>query len=168
MAVLWDKNTKPYLGWKDGSDVYATERGWVKSYPWGEVLEVAIPGLSADAAPAGSPVGTGKAEITSIKYEEKTYNIGDEINITVVFDEKVDVTGTPTLAAVAGVSGGFAYDGQPRQKNQVKFKGTSTSAVTDLTLAGPISGTITDKESGQASDLAIPAGKEVLTGLIIA
>lgn len=174
MAVLWDKNTKPFLGWKDGTDVYATERGWVKSYPWGEVLEVAFPGLSADATQAGDPVGSGKAEVTDVKFTAADYSIGstDTIDITVVFDEKVDFTGAPTIAC-ASIASDFVLQGykSTRQKNQLVFQATLAGGDTvgdDLVIGSAISlngGTLTDNKDGQAADLTI--ANTTLTGVNI-
>lgn len=181
---LWSKDKKPV--WLEGQEnVYLTERGWVIRRPWSvgglnndvlyEHLEVAIPGASADVKDdQGAVVEAYRATVTDIISTAGDYDIQalDTITIDVVFDEKVNFTGTPQIATTNSTVV-FDCTGYPsaRKKNSLRFvatlAGTETD-VSDLALAALITlngGTITDVENGENSELDIAENDRVLTGV---
>lgn len=180
---LWSKDKKPV--WLEGQEnVYLTERGWVIRRPWSvgglnddviyEHLEVAIPGASADVEDdQGTVVETYRATVTDIISTAGDYDISesDTITIDVVFDEKVNFTGTPQIATTNSTVVFDCTGHPPRKKNSLRFvatlAGTETD-VSDLALAAaidPNGGTITDVENGEPSELDIAENDRVLTGV---
>lgn len=104
MAKLWGKTSgdehKPvWLTDAQKENCYATSAGWVLKHNNGiEELLVAVAGLSLAGKLAA-------ATITSVKFGSGTYTAGTTKTVRVQFNEKVTVTGNPTLVVTGSVAG---------------------------------------------------------------
>jgi len=112
--MAWGANTtdesKPSWRWlRKGlgqiSKVYATKKGWVYKWPWGEEVIVAIGGLSTALGNASgygisalAQVRTG-ADGNPIVYVANT--TGQGVSLVVMFNEPVTVNGTPTIDLIS-------------------------------------------------------------------
>jgi hypothetical protein len=157
------------------TDTFADSRGWVYRDPntgLEEVL-VAIGELSSAAK-------LNVADITSVIFGTTTYShaAGGNIDVTVVFNEKVTVTGTPTLEIANDQAGGGAsatatanYQ-SGSSTNKLTFRatfGAASAALAEddvLSIADqsilPQGGNIADQEAVNAS-LAIAGVTDTLT-----
>ena len=171
---LWGKTTsdesKPkYLDRvnKNGllEDCFATEQGWVlRHYKgtdkataryWDELL-VAIGGLAG----AGSTTeGLGAANITAAFFEQEALSQGDTGTVVVIFNERVDATGLPTLGVTGSVSGNgviTATYARGTGSNRLEFDFTVPSQAEVLSIPNQtIVGTIVDRGTGVASSKVI-------------
>lgn len=104
MAQLWGVNTtnenKPnWLTDAQKENCFATPAGWVLRHNNGiEELLVAVAGLSLAGKLAA-------ATITDIRWGTGTYTAGTTKSVRVQFNEKVTVTGSPTLVVTGSVTG---------------------------------------------------------------
>ena len=145
-------------------DCFATEQGWVlRHYKgadkntaryWDEVL-VAIGGLAGGTDPAAA---LGEADITAVFFEQEALAQGETGTVVVVYNEQVDVTGTPQFTLVGSVTGNInAAYARGTGSNRLEFDFTVPSQAEDLSLPGlPIDlngGTIFDKGTSVASEL---------------
>jgi len=145
-------------------DCFADERGWVlrhyKGYDkntaryWDEVL-VAIGGLAGGTDPAAA---LGEADITAVFFEQEALAQGETGTVVVIYNEQVDVTGTPQFTLVGSVTGNInAAYARGTGSNRLEFDFTVPAQAEDLSLPGlPIDlngGTIFDKGTSVASEL---------------
>ena len=146
-------------------DCFATEQGWVlRHYKgadkntaryWDELL-VAIGGL------AGGTSATellGEADITAVFFEQEALAQGDTGTVVVIYNEQVDVTGSPTLDVTGSVTGAItATYARGTGSNRLEFDFTVPSTAEDLSISGTDialnGGTIFDKGTSVASELA--------------
>jgi len=180
---LWGKSTtdesKPK--WLDRvnkngllEDCFATEQGWVlRHYKgadkataryWDEVL-VAIGGLGGDGASDLLAAG----DITAVFFEQEALAQTDTGTVVVIYNEQVDVTGSPTLDVTGSVTGAVtATYARGTGTNRLEFDFTVPSATETLSIGAQsinlAGGTIFDKGSSDASDLAFVAGDVVGAG----
>jgi hypothetical protein len=106
MAKLWGTSSaagqeqKPnWLTDEEKENCFATSAGWVLRHPDGtEELLVAVAGLSLEAK-------LSAASITAIRFANGIYTEGTTKVIRVQYNEKVTVTGTPTLTVTGSVAG---------------------------------------------------------------
>jgi hypothetical protein len=180
---LWGKSTadesKPK--WLDRvnkngllEDCFATEQGWVlRHYKgadkataryWDEVL-VAIGGLGGDGASDLLAAG----DITAVFFEQEALAQTDTGTVVVIYNEQVDVTGSPTLDVTGTVTGAVtATYARGTGTNRLEFDFTVPSATETLSIGAQTinlaGGTIFDKGSSDASDLAFVAGDVVGAG----
>lgn len=104
MAKLWGTSAATGLEHKpvwltdtQKESTYATKDGWVYKRKDGtEEVLVAIRGLNTRLA---------AATITSVAFGTGTYTAGTTKTVKVQFNEKVTVTGTPTLVVTGSVAG---------------------------------------------------------------
>ena len=118
--ALWGKTeaagAKPkWLTAAGKRDIFANTSGWVQPaqgisaaralLAQKEVL-VAIGGLSSTVTSTDGPTGLGQATLTSINWNDQSYDKseGGTIDVTLNFDEEVVVTGLP-LINVSGTGG---------------------------------------------------------------
>jgi hypothetical protein len=86
-----------------GEAVIATEAGWVYRHPGGyDELLVAVRGLSGAAS---AEAGLGNADITEIEFPSSIVT-GSTLSVTVRFNERVLVTGTPQVTVTNGNESG--------------------------------------------------------------
>ena len=180
---LWGKSTadesKPK--WLDRvnkngllEDCFATEQGWVlRHYKgadkataryWDEVL-VAIGGLGGDGASDLLAAG----DITAVFFEQEALAQTDTGTVVVIYNEQVDVTGSPTLDVTGSVTGAVtATYARGTGTNRLEFDFTVPSATETLSIGAQTinlaGGTIFDVGSTDASDLAFVAGDVVGAG----
>lgn len=148
MNSKWNYNAPP-AHYKDG-EVIATEAGWVDATT-GEVL-VAIRGLK-DRTEAG--------EANVLRFVDfKTSTLTDDgknLDIFVVFNEDVDVTGTPQITLDVGGTPKLAeYVSMTRGKLKFRYV-TETGVLGQVTASSPLvlnGGTIKDKDTNVDSDLS--------------
>ena len=173
--ALWGINTtdesKPkYLsdGNKPGDKqhCFADNRGWVlrhyknaaKTEFWDEVL-VAVKNLKgADALAAGN--------ITSVHFQNATYDQGDTGAVVVVYNELVDVTNGATLVVTGSSSGSITATAAAQSAtNLAVFAFTVPNATQTLSIgAQTISGTIKDAGTNVASDKIFAVGDVIGRG----
>ena len=156
-------------------DCFATEQGWVlRHYKgadkntaryWDEVL-VAIGGLAGGTS---TTVALGEADITAVFFEQEALAQTDTGTVVVIYNEQVDVTGSPTLDVTGSVTGAVtATYARGTGSNRLEFDFTVPSATETLSIGAQsinlAGGTIFDKGSSDASDLAFVAGDVVGAG----
>ena len=154
-------------------DVFATDRGWVKLNGKGlEEVVVAIGGLSTSLA--GADINESSFVTTS--FGEAA---GGNIDVKITFNEKVTVTGSPTITvtndqAGSGTDATFTATYQSGSStNNLVFRKTYAAgnggvaeddvlsvASQNIALAG---GTIKDTGTTTNSLVAVPAGTATLT-----
>jgi len=151
----------------DPADCFADERGWVlRHYKqqgdksaavaageyWDEVL-VAIGGLGGGGAtdPLEEPT------ITAVFFEQEAIAVADTTTVVVIYDEPVDVTGSPTIT-VSGSIGG--------NQSATYLRGTGTNRL-EFDITG---GTFADTEviSLPGIDIALAGGTIFEAGTTLA
>ena len=156
-------------------DCFATEQGWVlRHYKgtdkataryWDELL-VAIGGLAGGDS---TTEGLGAANITAVFFEQEALSQGDTGTVVVIYNERVDATGIPTLGVTGSVSGNgviTASYARGTGSNRLEFDFTVPSqaevlSIADQTIGG--AGSVKDKGTTVDSEDAF-AGKTVGAG----
>lgn len=134
--------------WLNGAqkeNTFATNAGWVLRHNSGiEETLVAIANLKSKL---------GAASITEVKFGAGTYTAGTTKTIRVTYNEKVTVTGSPTLVVTGSVVGAIAatYTSTAGQGNVLVFSFTVPAAANVLTVG--------------AQSIALNAGTIVETGV---
>lgn len=151
MSKLWGTNTsnesKPaWLTDAQKENCFATPGGWVLRHNNGiEETLVAIAGLSLVSKLAA-------ATITDVRFGSGTFTAGATRTVRVQFNEKVTVTGTPTLVVTGSIAGAItaSYTSTNTAGDTLVFSFTVPAATNVLsvgtqsvTLAG---GTITETD----------------------
>lgn len=169
MGQLWGVNpsneSKPnWLNNKQIENCYATSAGWMLRYPDGtEELLVAVAGLS---------LGTklGNATVVAVTFGTGTYTAGTTKTVKVQFNEKVTVTGSPTLVVTGSVAGAITatYASNNAAGSTLTFNFTVPAAANVLSVAAQsislAGGTIVDAGTATASSLVISAAARANTG----
>lgn len=109
-------------------NTFATNAGWVLRHNSGiEETLVAIANLKSKL---------GAASITEVKFGAGTYTAGTTKTIRVTYNEKVTVTGSPTLVVTGSVVGAIAatYASTAGQGNVLVFSFTVPAAANVLTV----------------------------------
>ena len=180
---LWGKSTadesKPK--WLDRvnkngllEDCFATEQGWIlRHYKgadkataryWDEVL-VAIGGLGGDGASDLLAAG----DITAVFFEQEALSQTDTGTVVVIYNELVDVTGSPTLVVTGDVTGAVtATYARGTGTNRLEFDFTVPSATETLSIGAQTialaGGSINDAGTSDAADLVFVSGDVVGAG----
>ena len=180
---LWGKSTadesKPK--WLDRvnkngllEDCFATEQGWIlRHYKgadkataryWDEVL-VAIGGLGGDGASDLLAAG----DITAVFFEQEALAQTDTGTVVVIYNELVDVTGSPTLVVTGDVTGAVtATYARGTGTNRLEFDFTVPSATETLSIGAQTialaGGSINDAGTSDAADLVFVSGDVVGAG----
>jgi len=156
--TLWDYDSPPNWRKRIGKkNPVATERGWVDP-DTGEVL-VASKNLSTKA---------GAADILEVIFAEEAYEQGDPLSVTVVFNEKVDVTAGATIeVSWSGVGGNFSLHAvEQLDESRIVFDKKADlitpevvpSEGGELSIgAQTLSGTVVDTGTAVATNLAVSA-----------
>ena len=178
--ALWgitdaDEAKPKWLTSAEKADVYATDRGWVKLNGKGlEEVICAIGGLSTSVA--GADINT--SAFVGAAFDVST---GGNIDVRLTFNEKVTVTGSPTVAITNSQAGGgsaaslSATYQSGTGTNKLVFRhtigaaGSTVSAddvlsiaVQNIALAG---GSIKDTGTTVNSGVAVPAGTATNTAV---
>ena len=178
--ALWgitdEDEAKPkWLTSAEKADVYATDRGWVKLNGKGlEEVICAIGGLSTSVA--GADINT--AAFVGAAFDVST---GGNIDVRLTFNEKVTVTGSPTVAITNSQAGGgsaaslSATYQSGTGTNKLVFRhtigaaGSTVSADDVLSIASQnialAGGTIKDTGTTVNSGVAVPAGTATNTAV---
>lgn len=153
-----------WLNDEEKENTFASNAGWVLKHPSGiEETLVAVANLK---------VKLGAASITEVKFGTGTYTAGTTKTVRVTYNEKVTVTGSPTLVVTGSVDGPVTatYSSTTGQGNVLVFAFTVPAAANvltvgaqNITLAG---GTIveTDVTPTVNADVAISAGIALAAG----
>ena len=180
-AYETDESKPKYLTAEEKKNCYATADGWVYKHPNGkEEILVAIGNLAGTSGTTnlGEATITDITWITTTVYESDS-DSADTLTIKVGYNEKVTVTGNPTVAVANDDASGdgngnytLAYSAGTGT-NQLTFTASSlTLSATDVlsiaaqnvALAG---GTIKDTASGTInSEVAISAGVAAAAGTV--
>lgn len=131
---LWGKSTanesKPkYLNAEDSTNTYATKQGWVLKRADGtEELLVAIGGLAQSLA---------NPDVTDIFFANTNASYIRNANtfVTVGFNEKVNVTGSPTINVVGSSANAVATYASGTGTNKLLFRFTVPNSAQTLSLA---------------------------------
>ena len=148
-------------------DCFADERGWVlRHYKqqgdksaavaageyWDEVL-VAIGGLGG----GGAADLLEEPTITAVFFEQEAIAVADTTTVVVIYDEPVDVTGSPTITVAGSIGGNVSA---------TYLRGTGTNRL-EFDIAG---GTFADTEeiSLPGLDIALAGGTIFEAGTAVA
>ena len=178
--ALWgitdaDEAKPKWLTSAEKADVYATDRGWVKLNGKGlEEVICAIGGLSTSVA--GADINT--AAFVGAAFDVST---GGNIDVRLTFNEKVTVTGSPTVAITNSQAGGgsaaslSATYQSGTGTNKLVFRhtigaaGSTVSAGDVLSIASQnialAGGSIKDTGTTVNSGVAVPAGTATNTAV---
>ena len=178
--ALWgntdaDEAKPKWLTAAQKEDVYATSKGWVQLNGKGlEEVICSIGGLATSIA--GADINAAAFVTTS--FDESA---GGQINIRLTFNEKVTVTGTPTITVTndqtgSGTDATFTAAYQSGTgTNKLVFRKTYAAAdggvaATDVLSIGAqnialAGGTIKDTGTTVNSGVAVPAGTATLTAV---
>jgi hypothetical protein len=117
-----------WLNDKQKENTFATNSGWTLRHGSGiEETLVAIANLKTKL---------GAASITEVKFGTGTYTAGTAKTIRVTYNEKVTVTGSPTLVVTGSVAGAITatYSSTAGQGNVLVFTFTVPAAANVLTV----------------------------------
>ena len=117
-----------WLNDEDKENTFATNAGWVLKHPSGiEETLVAIADLKTKL---------GAATITEVRFANGTYTELTQKTVRVTYNEKVTVTGEPTLVVTAGTAGPITatYSSTAGQGNVLVFTFTLPAAPDTLTI----------------------------------
>lgn len=153
-----------WLNDDEKENTFATNSGWVLRHPSGtEETLVAIANLKTKL---------GAASITSVKFGTGTYTTATSKTVRVTYNEKVTVTGTPTLVVTASVTGAVTatYSSTVGQGNVLVFTFTTPNAAEVLSIGAQsillAGGTVTETDVSPTvnADLAIAADIALAAG----
>ena len=178
--ALWgntdaDEAKPKWLTAAQKEDVYATDRGWVQLNGKGlEEVICAIGELST---------GLAGADINTSAFVGAAFDVsaGGNIDVRLTFNEKVTVTGSPTIAITNSQAGGgsaaslTATYQSGSSSNKLVFRhtigagGSTVSADDVLSIASQnialAGGTIKDTGTTVNSGVAVPAGTATMTAV---
>lgn len=149
-----------FLKDSDKEKTYAGPGGWtIKRADGTEEVLVAIRGLQASiAAPT----------ITEVRFGSGTYTAGATRSVRVSYNEKVTVTGNPTLVVAGTVtpSTTATYVSTSTSGNTLTFNFTVPAAGQTLSIATQslAAGTIVDQTGGASAERLVTAGAGTAAG----
>jgi len=178
--ALWgitdaDESKPKWMTSAEKADVFATSRGWVKLN--GKGLEEVICSIG------GLSTAVGGADINTSAFVGAAFDVstGGNIDVRLTFNEKVTVTGSPTIAITNSQAGGgsaaslTATYQSGSSSNKLVFRhtigaaGSTVSADDVLSIAGQnialAGGTIKDTGTTVNSGVAVPAGTATNTAV---
>jgi hypothetical protein len=140
------ENMPNWLTAEEKERCYATPSGWVYKHPSGvEEVLVSVRNLATRV---------GAATITGVKFGSGTYTAGSTKQVKVIFNEKVTVTGTPTLAVTNSLGGTVtaSYVSTNAQGTTLTFEFTvpAVGAVLSIAAQSVAAGTIVEQAAGAA------------------
>ena len=159
--ALWgntdaDEAKPKWLTTDEKDTTFATNKGWVRLNGKGqEEVLCAIGGLSTSVA---------GADITRVAFVSTTFDVSDggNIDVRVTFNEKVTVTGNPTLAITNNQNGG----GSAASLTAAYTSGSGTNRLVFRKTLGAGAGDTADTDtlSVGAQDIALAGGTMKDTG----
>jgi hypothetical protein len=150
-------------------NTFATQSGWVYRNPDTGLEEVIVAIRNLEGS-GSSTTKLGYASVSKVSFSTGTYTAGTTKSIKVEFNEKVNVTGNPTLVVTGSVAGAVTatYASQNAAKTVLTFEFTVPAAgdtlsvgAQSITLAG---GTIVETSGSEAAVLTITAGQGTAAG----
>lgn len=167
-----DEAKPKWLTDEQKKNVYATDRGWVQLN--GKGLEEVIVAIGGLAGGTSATVGLGAATADYVNFVNASYSEAGQgnLDVLVTFNERVDVTGTPTINITNVTQGNtvIAASYLSTSRNRVTFRVTNPTPAAEgdvLTVLGqPIAlngGTIKDFGTTLDSVLDIPEVASTLT-----
>ena len=160
-TVTADESKPKWLTDAQKKEVYATDRGWVQLNGKGnEEVLCSIGGLSGSSA----TTGLGAATISATDFVTETFDVsaGGNIDVRVIYNEKVTVTGNPTVAITNDQTGG----GSAAALTAAYVSGTGTNRLTFRVTLGAGGTTVVadDVLSIGAQNVALAGGTLKDTG----
>jgi|TARA_B100000085_G_C18499981_1_gene495036 hypothetical protein len=161
-TVTTDESKPKWLTAAQKKEVYATSRGWVQLNGKGnEEVLCAIGEL--DGGTSGT-AGLGAATITATDFVTETFDVsaGGNIDVRVIYNEKVTVTGNPTVAITNDQAGG----GSAASLTAAYVSGSGTNRLTFRITIGAAGTTVVadDVLSIGAQNVALAGGTLKDTG----
>ena len=159
--ALWgitdaDEAKPKWLTSAEKADVYATDRGWVKLN--GKGLEEVICSIG------GLSTAVGGADINTAAFVSTAFDVsaGGNIDVRVIYNEKVTVTGSPTMVITNSQAGG----GSAATKTATYQSGSGTNRLTFRCTIGAGGSTVSadDVLSIAAQNVALAGGSLKDTG----
>jgi len=178
--ALWgntdaDEAKPKWMTSAEKADVFATDRGWVKLN--GKGLEEVICSIG------GLSTAVGGADINTAAFVSTAFDVsaGGNVDVRVTYNEKVTVTGSPTLVITNSRAGGGSAATKTATyqsgsgTNKLVFRctigagGSTVSADDVLSIASQnialAGGTLKDTGTTVNSGRAVPAGTATLTAV---
>ena len=161
-TVTADESKPKWLTAEQKKTVFATDRGWVQLNGKGlEEVLCAIGGLSGGSS---ASAGLGAATITSTDFVTTAFDVsaGGNIDVRVIYNEKVTVTGSPTMVIANSRAGG----GSAATKTATYQSGSGTNRLTFRCTIGAGGSTVSagDVLSIGAQNVALAGGSMKDTG----
>jgi hypothetical protein len=161
-TVTADESKPKWLTAAQKKEAFATDRGWVVLNGKGnEEVLCAIGGLAGGTS---STAGLGAATITSTDFVTTAFDVSDggNIDVRVIYNEKVTVTGSPTIAITNSQAGG----GSAATKTATYQSGSGTNRLTFRCTIGAGGSTVSadDVLSIAAQNVALAGGTLKDTG----
>jgi len=155
-TVTTDESKPKWLTAAQKKEVYATSRGWVQLNGKGnEEVLCAIGELEGGSS---ATAGLGAATITATDFVTTEFDVsaGGDIDVRVIYNEKVDVTGNPTVAITNDQAGG----GSAASLTAAYHAGTGTNRLTFRVTLGAAGTTVVadDVLSIGAQNVALAGG----------
>ena len=169
--ALWgistsDESKPKYLSQEDKNNCIGKAEGWVlKKTVGSRNLEEVLVAVGSNTNLSSA---LGAATIDAVFFEASSYAQGDSAKVIVVYNENVDVTGSPTLVVTGSVTGSVtATAANQSNLNKVEFAFTVPSQTETLSIGAQTIGSgsgIVDDVGGAAADLTIAAGNVIDAG----
>ena len=161
-TVTADESKPKWLTAAQKKEAFATDRGWVVLNGKGnEEVLCSIGGLAGGTS---ATVGLGAATITSTDFVTTSFDVsaGGNIDVRVIYNEKVTVTGSPTIVIANDQAGG----GSAATKTATYQSGTGTNRLTFRCTIGAGGSTVSadDVLSIGAQNVALAGGTLKDTG----
>ena len=161
-TVTTDESKPKWLTAAQKKEVYATSRGWVQLNGKGnEEVLCAIGELEGGSS---ATAGLGAATITATDFVTTSFDVsaGGNIDVRVIYNEKVTVTGSPTIAITNSQAGG----GSAATKTATYQSGSGTNRLTFRCTIGAGGSTVSadDVLSIGAQNVALAGGTLKDTG----
>ena len=161
-TVTADESKPKWLTAAQKKEAFATDRGWVVLNGKGnEEVLCSIGGLAGGTS---GTAGLGAATITATDFVTETFDVsaGGNIDVRVIYNEKVTVTGNPTVAITNDQAGG----GSAAALTAAYLSGTGTNRLTFRITIGAAGSTVVadDVLSIGAQNVALAGGTLKDTG----
>ena len=164
-TVTTDESKPKWLTAEQKKTVFATDRGWVQLN--GKGLEEVVCAIGGLAGGSSATAGLGKATITATDFVTTAFDVSDggNIDVRVIFNEKVTVTGSPTLVITNSQAGG----GSAATKTATYNSGSGTNRLVFRCAIGAGGSTVSadDVLSIGAQTIALAGGTMKDTGTTV-
>jgi len=168
--ALWgvstsDESKPKWLTAEQKKTVFATDRGWVQLN--GKGLEEVLCSIGNLEGGTSTTAALGAATITSTDFVTTSFDVSDggNIDVRVIYNEKVTVTGSPTLVITNDQAGG----GSAATKTATYQSGSGTNRLTFRCTIGAGGSTVSadDVLSIGAQNVALAGGTLKDTGTTV-